>query len=261
MTNEDARSTRPLRSVAVLGASNISLGMPQLAQALDRAGCARCTFACGHGRSFGLRSSIPLRVLGALREVPLLDELDALDAALLADVGNDLVYGVAPMRILEWVEECIERLSARGARVVVAGPPLESLARLTPARYAVAKGVLFPFHALTRDDALRGIAELHAGLAASCARRGLAYVAPPARWYGLDPIHVRRACRQEWARGLVAAMQGMDSPPPPSRAPRWSFGDWSRLRLLRPEREVVCGIERRGAGRAKLSTGLEVRCQ
>ena len=60
---------------------------------------------------------------------------------------------------------------------------------------------------------------------------------------------------------LVAAMQGMDSPPPPSRAPRWSFGDWSRLRLLRPEREVVCGIERRGAGRAKLSTGLEVRCQ
>jgi hypothetical protein len=258
----DAPTTRPLRFVALLGASNIALGLPQLARALDRAGCRRSTFACGHGRSFGLRSSIPLRALGALREAPLFDDPEPLDAALVADVGNDLVYGVESARILAWVEECLERLSARGARIVVAGPPLASLARLTPARYAVAKGVLFPFHALSRDDALRGIAELDAGLAAISARRGLAYVAPPARWYGLDPIHVRRACRQEWANGLVATMLGPDSPPVAAwSAERWSFADWSRLRLLRPESEVLCGIARRGAGRTRLSTGLEVRCQ
>lgn len=250
------------RSVALLGASNIALCMPQLARALDEAGCARCVFACGHGRSFGLASSIPLRALFPLREAPLLDEREPLDAALVADVGNDLVYGVEPARILAWVEEVLERLSARGARVVVAGPPRESIARLGSGSYAVAKGVLFPFHALSRADALRGIEELDAGLAASCARRGLAYVAPPARWYGLDPIHVRRSSRREWAATLVAAMLGTDPPPRATARPHgWSLADWSRLRLLRPEREVLCGIERRGAGRARLSTGLEVRCQ
>ena len=258
-----ARSSTSARSVALLGASNIALGMPQLARALERAGCERCTFACGHGRSYGMRSSVPLRTLDALREAPLLGEREPLDAALVADAGNDLVYGVEPARILAWVEECIERLMARGARVVVLGPPLASLARLTPAGYALAKGILFPFHALSRDDALRGIAELDAGLASTCARRGLPYIGPPGRWYGLDPIHVRRGCREEWAQGLVAALQGADAPRGglAADAPRRSLADWARLRTLRPRHEVLCGIERHGDGRARLSSGLEVLCQ
>lgn len=243
--------------IAVLGASNIALGLPQLCAAFAAAGVHRADFVCGHGRSYGLRSRIPLRTLPSIGDAPLWedDDRERIDAALLADVGNDLVYGVPGATILEWVERDATRLEARGARIVLGDLPLASLRALTPRRYAWSKRLLFPFHELGFEQARLGVEALHEGLDQLARRRGWRLWSPDPEWYGVDPIHVRRRARHAWAARIAAALAGGAARPAP-----WSWSDLVRTRLLRPRREAWLGIQRSGTGRARLSSGLLVVC-
>lgn len=243
--------------VAVLGASNIALGLPQLCAAFTAAGVRRADFVCGHGRSYGLRSSVPLRTLPSIGDAPLWedDDKERVDAALLADVGNDLVYGVPPATTLAWVERDALRLEARGARIVLGDLPLASLRALSPRRFAWTRRLLFPFHDLTHAAALAGIEALHEGLAELALRRGWTLWTPLPRWYGLDPIHVRRSARAEWAGAVAHLLAGGAGPASPL-----PLRDLARVRLLRPRREAWLGIRRSGTGAARLAGGLLAVC-
>lgn len=243
--------------VAVLGASNVALGLPQLCAAFAASGVRRADFVCGHGRSYGLSSSVPLRTLPSIGDAPLWDDDDprTIDAALLADAGNDLVYGVPPETTLAWVERDALRLETRGARIVLGDLPLASLRALTPRRYAWTRRLLFPFHALGYAEAQAGVEQLHAGLAALALRRGWVLWTPEAGWYGLDPIHVRRAARTVWASMAARLLAGEPAP-----SATLACRDWARVRLLRPRRETWLGVERRGTGRAQLANGLLAVC-
>ena len=47
------------------------------------------------------------------------------------DIGNDMLYGISPDEMLDWVNRCLDRLDAIGAATIVTQLPAESVDRLT----------------------------------------------------------------------------------------------------------------------------------
>lgn len=237
-----------MRRVVLLGASNLTLALPLVVETVRRAGPGPAEILCadGHGRSFGIWSRVLGRALPGIADCGLWAALEragpaSVTWALVTDIGNDLLYGVAPDRISRWVEECVARLADGGAAVTLAGLPVASIERVGPARYRAARRLLFPRadlpwaamrEAVRRlDDAVAAIAERHA------ARR----IAPAADWYGLDPIHVRRRRRAAaWRTLLEEGAPGRAlpvAPPPwPARVAIWRLRPAERTMLGRLQR-------------------------
>lgn len=207
----------PRAVVVLLGASNLELALPHVVAELARRlpGPFDLHAAIGHGRSYGATSRYLARELPAILDCGLWRALEPARGrpcfAIVADVGNDLMYGASAERVAGWVAAAIARLDALGARRVVVGLPRARLERVTPVGFALLSRLVFPFHprrdfAATRaaafelDDRLRELA------------RGDAFVEPPLGWFGLDPIHVRRSQRgTAWASivdGLGAGAGG-----------------------------------------------------
>lgn len=231
----------------VLGASNVERGIATVVAA------ARATFpgpieyflTCGHGRSYGLESSVLGRRLPGIAPCEMWPALAARPAlptvAVLTDVGNDLLYGAPVERIAGWVEECVSRLRERHARVAIAGLPLGALSTLPRWRFALLSRLFFPLHAV-RFDTLRADAmQLDATLRAIAARYDAGWIAPRAEWYGFDPIHIRRSVSAGvWEKFFSAAGAPLEARDSASRA---TFRQWCYLKRLRPLRRRLWGIE------------------
>ncbi len=250
----DLPAPRALRLVA-LGASNLTRALPGVLR------LARCEFgqplevvaALGLGRSYGQRSSIPnprlrLRALPGILQSALFETLEASarlpTLALVSDVGNDVAYGVPVDVIMAWVEECVARLQALGAHVVLTGLPMESLGRLSPARFAFFRALLLPSCRLGLGEVLARAEAVTAALRELALRRAARFVALRGEWYGVDPIHIRPRCWETAWREIMLGDQVRAAPPggpslQPLRAPR--------LWLAAPDRQWLCGVERRRA--------------
>lgn len=198
---------RPL--VVVAGASNVALALPHVVSAFAER--VRAPFdlvlAHGHGRSYGVRSRFLARDLPSIRECGLWSALDNARGrpmvAVLADIGNDIVYGSPAELVARWASETRARLVALGARVTLVGVPRARLERVTPFGFFVLRSVFFPRHRITHRAARAAAFELDARLTEL--GRGSPYVVPPSDWYGLDPIHVRRGARRNAWRAIARA--------------------------------------------------------
>ncbi len=102
--------------VIALGASNLTRGFRTVVSAARAAWGpeVQVLAALGHGRSYGAPSRVVFRTLPGILESGLWRTLESLPAlptrALVADVGNDILYGLSAERILAWVEEALSRL-------------------------------------------------------------------------------------------------------------------------------------------------------
>lgn len=243
----------PSRRVIVLGASNVARGLPIVLESARRAWGAPLDVlaAIGHGRSFGMTS----RVLG--RELPGILQCGLWDAwrerpsvptaALITDIGNDILFGASAEQIGRWVETCLERLRPHVEQIVVTNLPLHSVTRLSPRRFALLRTLLFPKSRIQLDDALhtaRRVAEQVVDLAA---RYEVALAQPAEHWYGFDPIHVlRRHQPQAWQSILSRWCE--------DQAQQCAAHEWRRaweLRGLRPQVRRMFGIEQRRAQPSK----------
>lgn len=236
----------PPRRVVLLGASNV---IRSVATVVETARCAwggplDVLAACGHGRSYGQASLVLVRSLPGIVECGLWDDLAARPnvptAALLTDVGNDLLYGASPERIAGWVETCLARLAPRCERIVVTELPLESTSRLGKLRYLAIRSVLFPQSKLDYSSAVAKTAELNDRVVEAARRFGASVVRPRLQWYGWDPIHVSRASASRAWREILAAWCVEET----LIAPRASLRQWLRLRFLHPQQMRFFGRER-----------------
>lgn len=202
----------PALRAVLLGASNLRRSLPLVVDLLRRraGGPVEALAACGHGRSYGAWSRfLFVRRLPGIAGCGLWRALDGRPPlptfALLTDVGNDLVYGVEPARIAGWVEACLDRLAGLGAEPVLSLIPLARLERLSPWQVRLAVSLMYPGRPAPWPGLLEGARELDERLRLLARERGVLAVEPEASWYGLDPIHLRRAkCREAWER-LTAA--------------------------------------------------------
>lgn len=240
----------------LLGASNARRGFPTIVHAARRAlsGPARILTAIGHGRSYGMRSSVLARGLPAILECGLWDALaeaeDAPTLAVVTDVGNDLLYGAGVSEILSWVSSCLDHLARVNARIVITGLPLERLCRLDRAGFLLFRTILFPASRLTLDEMKRRAAELDLGLSRLATRSKAAFVKPQPEWYRFDPIHIR------FGR-IPDAWASIFGVPPPTL----SFADrlGLKLRFAAPQERSIFGVERyRRQPALKLANGSTV---
>ncbi len=212
-------SQAPERQLLAVGASNLA----RMALALLDAGRARGggavrgDAALGRGRSYGLPSLLLGRGLDGILQSRLWHEAPAGPRAtttgLLMDVGNDLLYGVEPPRILAWADDALARLAARAGELVVVGLPIAAV-RLLPAwRFHVVRRVLVPSSRLSYAAARDGCERLHDGLRALAAARGARFCEQPLAWFGLDPMHVRRSRWRDAAAAWLGAPSTAAAPP------------------------------------------------
>lgn len=198
-----------MQTIVIIGASNVTLSLPVIWSTLCRSLSEpfRLIVAAGHGRSFGMPNTVLGRTLPGILECSLWKTLDKLDDsttihAIVTDVGNDLLYGMSAAQTMSWVNETVDRLSRRSQKIVVTGLPIDSLNSLSKRRFDFFRRVLFPSSTLTLESALVEGTELHAQLL-KFGDSHFSTATPEARWYGLDPIHIRRRCRREaWERYL-----------------------------------------------------------
>ena len=237
----------PVRRVVVLGASNV---MRSLGHVVDEARAAwgfplDLLVATGYGRSYGMQSRVLGRALPGLLDCGLWEALrskpPAPTAALLTDVGNDILYGAPVDRIVEWVETCLDRLQPQVERLVLTQLPLTGIDTLGPARFQLVRTLLFPSSSVTLEGARAAAHEVNERITAAAERFGATVVSPEPDWYGLDPVHVRRGRRRDAWRTILGHWTDENEFP----VDRLSALHRLRLRALLPEQRRFLGIEQR----------------
>lgn len=247
MDPEPAPTSAP--RVVLLGASNLTRGISTVvgtAQSiLDAPG--EYLIAMGHGRSYGRPSRVVARTLPGIDECGLWNALrsraDRPTYALLTDVGNDIAYGHDVETIVTWIDRCLGRLIDAQARVVVTLLPMASLEGLSAWRYRLARTLLFPGSRISLAETLSRARRLNDGLRAlgrDHGVHGVRLVEHEERWYGLDPIHIRRRFLASAWRHILG---GWRDEPAGGRGIRPSVARWVRLRRITPQRWWLLGRE------------------
>jgi hypothetical protein len=245
----------------MLGASNLAIHLPTIVETAGRLWGRPLDLmaATGHGRSYGMTSRVMGRVLPGILQCGLWEDLErrprAATAALVTDIGNDLLYGVAVEQIAAWVEESLVRLSRVAAMLVVTELPLESTHTLSERRFRFFKNVFFPRSQLTYNQALARSAALNAVVRELAANHGAIAVKPLPAWYGFDPIHIRRTRGAHVWREILAPW----SPASDAEPARLALRHWLALRRMRPlERELWGRVQRQTQPAGKLPDGTTI---
>ena len=202
--------------VVILGASNVALSLTTAIEVARRnwRPPLRILSALGHGRSYGRRSRMLWRALPSIIDCGLWADLDDRSGeqthAVITDVGNDLLYGQPVDRVADWVEQCVDRLLRIEARVVITSLPNCTLESLSPLRYRFFRSLFVPSCRLDLSVIRRRAASLDRRLAELARSREITRIEPPAHWYGLDPIHVRR--RSHWSLWMTLLAPHREAP-------------------------------------------------
>jgi hypothetical protein len=195
----------------VLGASNVANAHSALKRAVEQVLGASVDLRveCGNGRGYAVPAARLWKTLPAIVDARLWrdlarPELPGRAFALVTDVGNDLIYGASVEQTLAAVGTCLERLERLGAHTLLAGLPLASLPRLGGFRYLLTTKILGLDRAPAFEHLLELSTRLDTGLRVLGRDHNAAFVEPSADWYGIDPIHLRRARRTEAFRTIVS---------------------------------------------------------
>jgi hypothetical protein len=235
--------------VVLLGASNLTRGISTVietaqniwGQPLEVLG------ALGHGRSYGIDSNFLGRTLPGIVQCALWEKLAAQPrvptAALITDIGNDILYEVPVERIVSWVETAVDRLQAVEARICITLPPIDSAKGLSEARFQFFRHLFFPKCHLKLVEVADRANQLQEQLLQLGAKRGVAIVGQRGDWYGADPIHIcMRHWRQAWLEILMPWHDAAEPLPTPARG---SLLRCLFLRTRAPHRRRIFGIEQR----------------
>jgi len=238
---------RPSRRVVFLGASNVVRAISTIVETAELIWEPPLDLlvACGHGRSYGRTSCVLGRSLPGILQCGLWEDLQRRPAlatsALVTDIGNDILYGASAGQIAEWVEQCLMRLRGVCDRIVVTELPLARIASITSWQYRAIRWLLFPGSRVTFADAMQRAREVNARVIELAAQYRAVLLTPRLDWYGLDPIHLRRAAwSSAWCEILSVAGEHAAAHPA-----RGSWRRWWRLRRQWPQARRLFGIPQR----------------
>jgi hypothetical protein len=204
--------------IVALGASNLTFGFKTVVSTARAAWGPEIQVlaALGHGRSYGAPSRIAFRTLPGVLESGLWRALESVPQvptrAIVADIGNDIMYGVPAERILAWVAEVLGRLQRMTQDIILTDLPLAGIRRLSPARFLVFRSLLFPCCRLSSGQVLDAAERVNAGLVELSSAYGVKLFHLHPAWYGLDPIHIRPSkWRSAWQKILDVRSAGSAS--------------------------------------------------
>ena len=200
------KPSSPTRRVILLGASNVTRSFPTIVHTVRQMWSEpiEIMVAMGHGRSYGQDSLVLGRKISGIFPCALWQDLQNRaklpTTALVTDIGNDLLYGATPDRLLEWVERCLDQLAEADAATLVTQLPVGSVERLGERRFRFFRRLLFPRSTLTLADAKRLVREINERLIALGEMRKISVIPVSPAWYGFDPIHLMRSANARRGR-------------------------------------------------------------
>ncbi len=237
---------QPARRVVILGASNVTLGLSTVVETARQAWGQPLEIlaAIGHGRSYGMTTHMLGRGLPGIVQCGLWKELENRPplptAALITDIGNDIIYGCSLGPIAKWLETCLQRLAGQVERLVVSRLPIEVVAAVPEWKIRLLTSLIFPSSRLNHNDALNKALELDEQLLTYANRFGAYVVQPESTWYGWDPIHIARRHRPAaWRKYMTCWSNGQ---PPNHVTP--SMRRSIALQRARPLNWTRFGVER-----------------
>lgn len=233
----------PPRRAVIIGASNVALGIGSLITTCHHAWGQPLEYfiAAGHGRALGEYSTVLGRILPPVLECRLWEAWRRRPAvptaALVTDIGTDLIFGASAQQVVDRAAECLRRIRPHCDRLVVTKLPVDSVAALSPRAFRFARRMLFPSSRLQRDDAVQAMQQINQALLEFPAQFHCYLLAPSIGWFGRDPIHIRRRCFPDAWQSFLAPWHDFRAIPRSRRD-----GIFSTLRLwrqLRPMERVV----------------------
>ena len=217
------------QTVILLGASNMARGFPTILRLLQTHldGPLDIMAAMGHGRSYGTWSRFMVRALPGINPCGLWDHLATATegqrrlSAVMADVGNDLMYGRSAEELLGWLAISLQRLQHAGAESTLVSLPMCSLKHLSPARFEWIRRLIFPRQTMTWGELQPRIHRLDAGMRELAQRHDAHWIEVQSDWFGWDPIHIRpshqasawRSIFSRWSAWHPQAIANPDTPP------------------------------------------------
>jgi hypothetical protein len=162
----------------------------------------------------------------------------------LTDIGNDLLYGVPPDRLHEWIERCLDRLAEAGASTIVTQMPIGSVESLGEARFRIFRRLFFPRSTLSLSDALSLVRAFNERLIRLGESRKMPVIPVSPAWYGFDSIHLRRRVLREAWPTMLASWRTSNEPLALARP---SLRMTAYLATLAPSERLLFGIRRRAA--------------
>jgi hypothetical protein len=244
-----AAPTETPRRVVLLGASNLTKGIGTVLATAYRAWGQplEVLAALGHGRSYGRASRVLGRELPGILECGLWPSLGRSStiptAALVTDIGNDVLFNEPVERIAGWVEACFDQLAEIGARTVVTHLPVDHLPMLSRARFLLMRTLFVPSSRLSLETVIGRAIALNERVGRLAAERGFGLVRQRVEWYGFDPIHIRSRWRGHAWREILMHWSDDKSLSQPARS---TLAQLLYLRSRLPERRRVLGFEQRG---------------
>lgn len=244
-------STKSTNRIILLGASNLTLSLRLVIYLMQQrfGGPSEILTAVGHGRAYGVSSQMLGRGLPGIADCGLWRQLDSMEprqtVALLTDIGNDILFGVAPERILRVVEWCITRLQQQSAQIVVTNLPMASIESLSAWRYKFFRTIFYPSSRMSRDETVHCARAVHAGLLELASRLHFTLYEPEPHWFGMDGIHVSYWQRKAFYRDVLQQF------PHPVGKPV----------SIETEQEFLLTWQRRPEFAYKTVLGREVYCQ
>jgi hypothetical protein len=238
----------PTRRVILLGASNLTRSFPTVVASVRQTWSepVEILAAMGHGRSYGQDSSFLGRKISGIFPCALWQDLQNRPplptAALLTDIGNDLLYGISPDRLLDWVERCLDRLAEADAVTIVTQMPVGSIERLSERRFQFFRRLFFPRSKFTLADARVLVREINERLITLGRMRKIPVIPVSASWYGLDPIHLKRSMKRHAWPTMLAAWRAVEDPLVITPS---SWRTAAYLVTLTPYERSLLGIRRR----------------
>ncbi len=243
--------TKSTNRIILLGASNLTLSLRLVIYLMQQrfGGPSEILTAVGHGRAYGVFSQALGRGLPGIVDCGLWAQLAAAEprptVALLTDIGNDILFGVAPGRILRAVEWCIAQLQQQSAQIVVTNLPMASIESLSERRYTLFRTIFYPSSQMSRDETVHCARAVHAGLLALASRLHFTLYEPEPHWFGMDGIHVNYWQRKAFYRDILRQFPNSSDRPE-------SVAD---------EREFLLTWQRRPEFAYKTVLGRKVYCQ
>lgn len=249
MRRTDNPWQRAAARVIILGASNVARGISTIVETASSVTCVETggttidfMIAAGHGRSYGIDSSILTRRLPGIEPCGLwkaMADRPALPTfALITDLGNDIFYNQTAHQIKCWLQKCIERLQGVNAKTVITGLPMENAERLTPRQYAIVRRLFYPGCTLTFAQAMAA-ARAYDDCAMEIAQAsGLTHVRLPASWYGWDPLHIQMKC---WPQAWSEILSPWDARASTARPAKGSLRRAVYIKTRTPEKRSIMG--------------------